>query len=227
MRSTNLIFCDGACSGNPGPGGWACIVSLDGKVMELGGGEDNTTNNRMEMMAAIRALEKVAGSPKTVTVYTDSSYLVKGITGWVFGWQKNDWKTAEGKEVSNRDLWQQLLEVLKTVGHKNVRWTHIPAHSGIAANERVDEIAVSFSKKTPVTLYSGDVENYTVSFEIPVLEQGEKIKPFYLSFVDGKLERHGTWPECEKRVKGKNNAKFKKISTKAEESQTLGKWGIK
>ena len=227
MSDTNLIFCDGACSGNPGPGGWACIVSLDGKVTELGGGEENTTNNRMEMRAAIKALEKVAIASKPVTVYTDSSYLVKGITGWVFGWQKNDWKTGEGKDVSNRDLWQELLDVLKIIGSKNVRWTHIPAHSGIAANERVDEIAVSFSKKTPITLYSGDLENYTVSFEIPSIEVGEKIKPFYLSFVDGVLERHATWPECEKRVKGKNNAKFKKISSSLEEKQTLSKWGIK
>ncbi len=227
MADNNIIFCDGACSGNPGPGGWACIVSSSGIVSELGGREDNTTNNRMEMTAALKALEKIAPLKCAFTIYTDSSYLIKGITGWVFGWQKNDWKTSDGKDVANRDLWQKLVEMQQLIGHKNIRWTHVPAHSGIPANERVDEIAVSFAKQTPITLYQGPFQNYTVSLEVILQQSSPKQKPVYLSFIDGVLERHSTWPECEKRVKGKNNAKFKKVASAQEEKEILLKWGIK
>ncbi len=108
-----VIYTDGACSGNPGPGGWGSVVVLpDLKVYELGGAENPSTNNRMEISAALRALESVAGVDQPVHVYTDSTYLIRGITQWIWGWRKKGWKTAEGKDVQNRDLWETLSRVV-------------------------------------------------------------------------------------------------------------------
>ena len=132
-----IIHTDGACEGNPGPGGWGALLIWNGKEMELAGGEPLTTNNRMELMAAIAALEALK-RPAQVDIYTDSQYLRGGITGWIFGWKKNGWRTADRKPVKNVDLWQRLDTAL---GEHKVTWHWVKGHAGHAENERADELA--------------------------------------------------------------------------------------
>jgi len=132
-----VIHTDGACSGNPGPGGWGATLKFGEVEKELSGGEKNTTNNRMELMAAISALEALK-RPAMVDLYTDSQYLRAGITGWIFGWKKNGWKTSDRKPVKNVDLWQRLDSA---IGEHKVRWHWVRGHAGHDENERVDELA--------------------------------------------------------------------------------------
>lgn len=131
------IFTDGACSGNPGPGGWGTILRMGDKERELSGGDRATTNNRMELMAAISALE-VLTRPTTLTITTDSAYVKNGVTQWIHGWKRNGWKTADKKPVKNAELWQRLDEAQRR--HK-VTWAWIKGHAGHAENERADELA--------------------------------------------------------------------------------------
>ncbi len=131
------IHTDGACSGNPGPGGWGARLSYGGHEKELYGGEPHSTNNRMELMAAIEALNSLK-KPCKVTLYTDSNYVKGGITGWIHGWRKNGWRTAQKKPVKNADLWQQLDEACQ---RHDVEWRWIKGHSGNPGNERADELA--------------------------------------------------------------------------------------
>lgn len=131
------IFTDGACSGNPGPGGWGVLMLWNGEEKEIYGGEINTTNNRMELLAAIKGLESLKRDMK-VALYTDSTYVKDGITKWIIGWKKNGWKTANKKPVKNKDLWQ-LLE--KAISEHNVEWHWVKGHSGHPENERADELA--------------------------------------------------------------------------------------
>ncbi len=131
------IFCDGACSGNPGAGGWGTILRFRGAEKELCGAEPETTNNRMELTAAIRGLEALT-RPCGVRVVTDSQYLVKGITEWIHGWRRKGWVTSGKAPVLNRDLWERLLEL--TSQHK-VEWVWVRGHNGHPENERCDELA--------------------------------------------------------------------------------------
>jgi ribonuclease HI len=137
MTDTVELYTDGACSGNPGPGGWGCILRFKGTEKELCGGEPGTTNNRMEMKAVISGLSALK-RPCTVAVYTDSQYVQKGITEWIWGWKKRDWKTADNKPVKNADLWQELDALVKK--HK-VSWHWVKGHAGHVENERADELA--------------------------------------------------------------------------------------
>lgn len=131
------IFTDGACSGNPGPGGWGAVLRWRGHEKELSGGEPETTNNRMELMAAVAALEALK-RPSRVELTTDSVYLRDGITKWIHSWQRNGWKTAGKKAVKNRDLWERLL---KATEQHTIDWHWIKGHSGHAENERCDALA--------------------------------------------------------------------------------------
>ncbi len=131
------IYTDGACSGNPGPGGWGAILRYNGIEKELSGGDPGTTNNRMEMMAAIAALEALK-RPARVRLYTDSTYLKDGITKWIHAWKARGWKTASKKPVKNQDLWQRLEAAL--VPHE-VTWFWVKGHAGHAENERADQLA--------------------------------------------------------------------------------------
>ena len=131
------IHTDGACSGNPGPGGWGALLSYGGHAKELYGGEPHTTNNRMELMAAIEALNSLK-KPCKVTLFTDSNYVKGGITGWIHGWRQNGWRTAQKKPVKNADLWRQLDEACQ---RHDLEWRWIKGHSGDPGNERADELA--------------------------------------------------------------------------------------
>lgn len=154
----NSIYTDGACSGNPGPGGWGVVVCLaDGALHELGGADAKTTNNRMEMQAAIAALEFVAqlGQAEPVTLYTDSEYLKNGITKWIKGWKKKGWKTSTGAAVLNQDLWESL----DRLNSRQVRWEHVRGHSGDLYNDRCDAIARAFSLRQTPSLQQQDLGN--------------------------------------------------------------------
>jgi ribonuclease HI len=131
------IYSDGACSGNPGPGGWGAVLISGTHRKEIYGGEAETTNNRMELMAAISALEALKKKSK-VDLWTDSVYVRSGIIGWVHGWKKNGWKTADKKPVKNVELWQRLDELNRT---HDVTWHWLKGHAGHPENERADELA--------------------------------------------------------------------------------------
>ena len=131
------IHTDGACRGNPGPGGWGAVLNYDGHEKQLFGGEHNTTNNRMELLAAINAL-KALKVPCNVALYTDSKYVMQGIEEWLFNWKKNQWKTAGKKDVKNKDLWQQLD---KETQRHNIKWSWVKGHSGNPGNELADALA--------------------------------------------------------------------------------------
>ena len=144
------IYTDGACTGNPGPGGWAAIILFEKDKKELFGGEKLTTNNRMELTAAIKALEycneqeKKQLSLKQIKIYTDSIYLKDGITIWIKNWEKNNWKTADKKNVKNVDLWKKLKDLIKS---KQIEWWWIKGHSGDEMNDLADQLA---KKATPI-----------------------------------------------------------------------------
>ena len=131
------VFTDGACSGNPGPGGWGVLLRWRGKERELSGGEVQSTNNRMELMAAIVALETLKRRCK-IRLHTDSKYLKDGITAWIKNWKRNGWKTADRKPVKNVDLWQRLDAAL---AHHDVEWKWVRGHTGHPENERADALA--------------------------------------------------------------------------------------
>ncbi len=137
MSETVTIHTDGACSGNPGPGGWGAVLEYGGHVKELKGGEAVTTNNQMELTAAIEALNALK-RPCTIEIYTDSQYVKNGIQGWLFAWKKNGWKTAAKKPVKNVDLWQALDAAAQR--HK-ITWHWVKGHAGHDLNERADRLA--------------------------------------------------------------------------------------
>jgi ribonuclease HI len=157
-----IIYTDGSSRGNPGPGGWGAIIfgairqAQGDFVTEIGGREEMTTNNRMEMMAAIEALKKITEDAEA-EVHTDSEYLMKGITIWINGWQKNNWRTKDKKDVLNRDLWEELWHENQK---RKVEWKKVLGHSGHEFNERCDEIATSFADGIGVNLYEGPKDNY-------------------------------------------------------------------
>jgi ribonuclease HI len=139
MATSNTveIFTDGACSGNPGPGGWGLVLRYNGTEKELSGGEAETTNNRMELMAAIEGLQALT-RPMRIHIHTDSTYVKDGITKWIINWKRNGWKTAAKKPVKNVDLWQVLDDAL--IGHE-VEWFWVKGHAGHVENERADALA--------------------------------------------------------------------------------------
>lgn len=131
------IYTDGACSGNPGPGGWGVVLQYNGHIKELKGGEAHTTNNKMELTAAIEALSSLK-RPCEVELYTDSKYVKDGLTGWIFGWKKNGWKTANKKPVKNAELWQALDAAVQ---RHAINWHWVKGHAGNEMNERADQLA--------------------------------------------------------------------------------------
>ncbi len=245
LLTLHLMFTDGSSLGNPGPGGWGTVLVLLGeRVMELGGGEKHTTNNRMELTALIEGLRRIEHESGALKIFTDSKYVHLGATEWADGWRRRGWKTMAKADVENRDLWEValvLLEDRKKLGH--ITWLRVPGHAGVVGNERCDAIATEFayamqsSKEIP-ELFEGDLGDYAVdilniSIDEAALEKRKagkeraKIKAYsYVSLVDGNVIVHKTWAECEARVKGKK-ARFQKVATKEEEIVLVKKWGGK
>lgn len=228
-----IIYTDGSSLGNPGPGGYGAVIvspKLE-EVIELGGGKPQTTNNEMEMTAVVAALAHIAINNMPVTIYTDSKFVINGITKWVSNWQRNGWQTASKQPVTHRAIWEQMVSLVEGRGTEGaVTWKYVPGHQGVPGNERVDDIAQDFAGGKPVELYRGNLADYTIDIikepdiqkDMSVTESGY---PIYLSLIDGELQKHMTWSECESRVKGKS-AKFKKVKNRKEEKTILESWGV-
>lgn len=234
------IFTDGASRGNPGPGGWGAII-VDGEmVRELGGAEAETTNNRMELTAAIEALAFVELEaqdtdlfPKPINMYTDSSYVLKGAKSWLAGWEKNDWKTKTKDDVLNKDLWQRLSQVMEG---KEISWHLVKGHVGIAGNDQCDKIATAFADGKDPQLFSGSLTDYghdilNISHNAEKKEKRSSSKSrsraaaySYVSKVDGEIKIHTTWADCEKRVKGAKGALYKKALSQEEEREIVSEF---
>jgi ribonuclease HI len=237
MNQPITIFTDGSSRGNPGPGGWAAIIAFpNDKLRELGGAEVRTTNNRMELQAVIEALDALKDFSAPAVINTDSSYVLKGATLWIKGWQRNNWITSTKSEVLNRDLWEELAKLLEEQTKRGgVSWNLVEGHVGVPANHRADEIATAFADGKPVTLYNGDRSSYSI--DLTVVKGNETMKQTkdasktrstgkaysYVSLVDGSVQTHKTWVECEARVKGKK-AKFKKALSPEEEAEIIRSW---
>lgn len=218
---STLIFTDGASKGNPGPGGWGAVVADGEKVCELGGGEKRTTNNRMELVAAIHALSVLHNPKSPIHIYADSSYLIGGITKWVHGWKQNGWRTKAKEDVLNRDLWEKLDELSSRL---NITWRKVAGHADTPGNARADEIASAFGDGSAPKLFSGPRSTYPLNLSrIGAREGSSKSgKAYsYVSLVDGVVKTHKTWDECKKRVDGKSGVRFRKATTLEEEFQII------
>lgn len=240
MFDSILLFTDGAARGNPGPAGWgSVVVTPEGRVTELGGGVRKATNNQMELAAVIEGLKFLETTTGDVAVYSDSVYVLKGITAWVHGWIKRGWRTASGGEVSNIGYWKRLSGLVRDRAELGrISWHYVQGHAGTPGNERCDQIATAFADGKPPRLYQGELLQYDVAVHdlpedtsIPDRNSPAKRKPkgkphCYLSLVGGKLERHASWAECEARVKGVRGARFKKAMTEAEAREIIAGWGL-
>lgn len=157
-----IVYADGSCKGNPGPGGWGAIVCYEDQVTEIGGAHRYTTNNQMELQAVISALIHISSRSEVDSlVITDSSYVIHGITSWITQWQANGWKGSGGKPVVNKELWQQLDQLVRRRQGK-VQWKHVRGHTGVPGNERVDKIADAYATHSGIRLYSGSYGSYGV-----------------------------------------------------------------
>lgn len=227
----SLAFTDGASKGNPGPGGWGAIVLKSNQVIELGGGEKHTTNNRMELAGALAALVALNGAGD-VRIYTDSSYVVKGMTQWINSWVRKGWKTQTGADVSNKDLWEKLKVASSKAG--KVEWVQVAGHVGIPGNERADIIASGFAEGEAPPLLKVSLKDYPVNLmDFSEPKAGEKAERSnrskspaysYLSMINGDIKIVRTWKECEARVKGVKGAKFKKALSPREEEDIIKQW---
>lgn len=217
----------------------------DGAVKELGESRSETTNNRMELLGALKGLQSLAissvsGEPLKVWMLTDSTYVIRGITEWIFGWMKRGWRNSQNEPVKNQDLWQALFEEVRSKEKSHtlkLEWKYLRGHSGTPGNERCDEIAVAMSKGKWIDLYQGSVLQYPVAIydlpedlSLPKAQIKNKAQPSepvgYLSFVNGQLRRHRTWKECESAVKGRPGARFKKALSEQHVDEILQQWNL-
>lgn len=238
------IFTDGSALGNPGPGGYGSLLIFEqlDEVIELGGGKPHTTNNEMELTAVISALAYALNNIAPTTIFTDSTYVINGVTKWVQGWEKNGWLTQNKTPVSHKELWQQLIGLVRErESEAPITWKAVPSHVGIVGNERVDTIASSYAKGEDVSLYRGTLSQYPHQvFPLPTDafladKKAEKRSSSstassgkaysYLSLVDDVLERHETWDACKARVHGKK-AQFRKALSPEHEQEICEQWGV-
>lgn len=241
------IFTDGAARGNPGRAGWGAIVCTPaGEVTELGGHAPKATNNQMELTAAVEGLREArrAGASE-LALYSDSTYVLQGISSWIHGWKRRGWRKRDGNPVLNAELWQALDAAREGV---DVTYHYLKGHAGVPANEQADTLACRFADDGPEAesiLYRGPLADYGVAlFDLPddtsvpsrsdSKSKGGKAsgkgkskgKPYcYLSVVGGVLETHDSWPACEARVKGTSGARFKKAMSRDEAEQIARGWG--
>ncbi|MGQ4809667.1 Ribonuclease H [Candidatus Entotheonellaceae bacterium PAL068K] len=235
-----IAYTDGACLGNPGPGGWGVrILYPDGRVRELGGVVRSTTNNRMELQAAIEAL-KVLQSCSQATLVTDSRYVIDGLTRWLHNWRRRGWMTTANTPVKNRDLWLTL----EPLNHSGIHWQHVRGHISNPYNERVDTIAQAFAKGTTPELFCGPVASCADPLGAasaalasqpsppPAPATGDRrTQSFraarYVSIVRGTATLDHTWAACEARVRGVSGARYKKVRTQEELAAFCAKYRVK
>ncbi len=230
-----VAYTDGSCLGNPGPGGWGIrLLYPDGTAEEFGAAVKRTTNNQMELQAAIAGLEHL-GHLSNVTVYTDSRYVIDGLTKWLPNWRRRGWITATGSAVKNRDLWQKLAQLSTS----KVTWQHVRGHSGDPNNERVDDIARAFASGDTPQLFSGragdptdpvqegiDSQTVDVRQSTSLTTSSKFSKPQYVSIIRGQVAMDDDWPSCEARVRGISGAKYKKVRTRQELAEFCAKHGV-
>jgi len=230
MNREIIIFTDGASINNPGNAGWGSVIIFNKKeVLEIGGFEKKSTNNRMELTATIESLSTVrqrVGDKYQITLFSDSSYVINGITKWISGWISKNWIGANKNPVLNKDLWEKLNELNNFL---NIKWKLLPGHSGICGNEKADKIATGFAGRENMRLFMGPIGGYEKNILNTNFITGDgkrkNMKVYsYLSMVDGILKRHETWRECEERVKGKSNVRFKKALDKSDEEKIINEW---
>ncbi len=232
MKKDQVVNCyiDGAARGNPGKAGWGAVLFFpDGKVIELGGANTHATNNQMELTAAIEALSFMNNQniSSSIVLRTDSTYVLRGITAWVFGWQKNGWRTSTDEPVANENLWRKLVEL----SGKNISWEKVKGHDGAFGNEMADTIATDFADNGKRDLFSGEKNDYEnkfkdfVSLKKPIPKKSSSKKAYsYVSSVDGIVNVDSSWDECKRRVEGKKGARYKKVFSKTEESDLVALW---
>lgn len=210
---TPIAYTDGACLGNPGPGGWGVrLLYPDGAVRELGGRDAATTNNRMELQATIEALQILHTSPQ-VAIFTDSRYVIDGLTKWLPAWRRRGWITTTNTPVKNRDLWITL----ERLSHPGVTWQHVRGHSGDPNNERVDTIARACATGACPPLFCGQAG----APEDPVVVSSALAHPAtgparYISIVRGTVALDTAWAACAARVRGVPGARYRKVRTPEE-----------
>ena len=250
MKNTETkvtIFTDGSSRGNPGPGGWGAVVveqkvatgandnatKNETHVTELGGGEKHTTNNRMELTAALEGIAHTSAKAD-IMINTDSSYVINGITKWIHGWKKNNWLTKAKEDVLNKDLWIKLDE---SMFGKKVEWKYVGGHIGVLGNERCDHLATAFADGVAPKLYKGILSGYDLPNILDVSHDQASLakkrssssksnaKAYsYVSMVGGIIETHKTWVECEKRVKGVKATKYRKAISREDEDQIINEF---
>lgn len=240
MKDIVTIYTDGASRGNPGPGGWAAIIMTDSKVVELAGGVNPATNNQMELRAAEESLAyaKKHFPKKTIVLYADSAYVLNGLQSWIHGWRKNGWMTAAKKPVENRAQWENLA-ALKDFFGGNLELVKVAGHSGHVYNDRCDELAVAAALNNTLDLFEGTSSAYEkkLATQKPVsvvkkttatkTEKKSDAKAYsYVSCVDGVVHADTTWAACERRVKGKKGAKYKKVFSKTEETELVQEYTL-
>lgn len=243
MYNLHIVYSDGSSRGNPGPGGYGGMVFFaTGKVVEFGGREDVTTNNRMELMGAIfglRTIRERATDSAPIVIKTDSAYTLNGATKWVYGWEKNGWITSTKEPVLNKDLWQALMQEIRMLAPKHtISWEKVKGHAGVIENERADMIATGFADGSPPLLYTGDQTKYveflkmysletkTMTTQKSTTKKSGKDAYSYVSMTGGTVHTDKTWAACEKRVKGVKGAKYQKVFSKAEEEALIQDWTL-
>ena len=225
-----IIYCDGSSLGNPGRGGWGVVaIDTEKKILwEYGGSDKNVTNNQMELTGAIKALGYVSEYKKytgqKIVLYTDSSYVIRGMKQWIFNWQKNGWQTSQKKAVENVKLWQQLV---KLSDKKDIEWLYVPGHSGVPLNERTDSIATDYADGKDIKLFSGTIEGYLYDVSVSSIVKRATSKQktvkngYYVVVQSGQVFHYETWKECESAVKGVKGVRFKKVANKEDEKKFL------
>ncbi len=233
------IYTDGSARGNPGPAGWGSVIidHTKGSVVELGGRFDLATNNRMELLALHDTLayieaKKLYETP--IVIFIDSTYVLKGVTMWMYGWERNEWKTASGGDVLNQDLWQEIFFLAFRLKRLvNIKFEKIAGHAGEFGNEMADRVATSFADKKPTLLFKGALSDYqklgdAYLAELKPKKGGGSISTSktgkaysYVSCVSGVVHTDKDWSSCEARVKGKKGARYKKVFSSDEEAQVI------
>ena len=224
------IYTDGAARGNPGRAGWGAVIinKETSVVVEIGGYSPHATNNQMELTGAIKALEYVSEHKKYVgqkiALYTDSSYVIRGMKQWVHTWKKNGWQTSQKKGVENMQLWQKLV---KLSDKKDIEWLYVPGHSGVPLNERTDSIATDYADSKEIKLFSGTIEEYPYDINVSSIVKRTTSKQktvkngYYVVIRSGQVFHYETWKECESAVKGVKAVRFKKVASKEDEKNFL------
>ncbi len=238
------IYTDGACSGNPGPGGWAAVIVSGGNISEIGGGERHTTNNRMELTGVMQGLISLHGQSGPVIIHTDSTYVMNGASKWIHGWKRNGWKKKDGGEVLNADLWQSLAAQL----HPGIDWRLVKGHAGHYFNERCDSIAVAFSTgqmpdltSCPIaSLADADLIARTIAadLETPHASRAAKSAPpkktantpiyskkKYIYVLSGQVYRFDDWDSCKAFTSGKPGYP-KAVQSPEDERDYLRRFGL-